>query len=102
MIIDYLEKHIAWSLATFGAGQKANSILAHIEKELAEIRQEPRNLEEWIDVIILGFDGAWRAGYTPQEIVSALQLKQAVNFNRRWQIPDSLDAPIEHVREEIR
>lgn len=99
MILDYLRKHITWSRTTFGLGHKTNSILAHIEKELAEIKREPLDLEEWIDVIILGFDGAWRAGYTPEQIIFALQHKQSINVNRLWQIPDSPDAPIEHVRD---
>jgi hypothetical protein len=100
MIQDYLEKHIAWSKETFGEGRKTASISNHIRKELAEIADNPTDLMEWIDVIILGFDGAWRAGYTPGQIFFALQHKQSVNIGRTWQIPDDPDAPIEHVRME--
>ena len=57
---------------------------------------------EWIDVMILAFDGAWRAGYTPSEIVSALLRKQGVNMRRKWPSSDGVpqDQPIEHVRDD--
>lgn len=100
MILDYLRAQIAWSRATFGAGQKTASITRHIEKELAEIRQEPENLIEWCDVIILAFDGAWRAGYTPEQIIFALQQKQSVNFGRTWPTETKEGEPTEHIREE--
>ena len=99
MLLDYIEKHIAWSCTTFGPGEKTESICRHIEKELAEIRAEPLKLEEWIDVIILGLDGAWRSGHSPEQIIEALQLKQSINIARKWQIPESPDDPIEHIRE---
>lgn len=58
------------------------------------------SLSEWIDVAILALDGAWRAGYSPSEIISALVAKQTKNESRQW--PDWRTAPtdkaIEHVR----
>lgn len=98
MMLGYLRKHITWSKKTFGKGAKTESICRHIEKELQEIREEPQKLEEWVDVIILAFDGAWRAGYNEYEILHELARKQSVNFSRKWQQPDNPDDPIEHVR----
>jgi len=90
-----------WSLSTFGPGARLLGVLDHIRKELGEIEADPTDLAEWVDVIILAFDGAWRAGWEPQEIINAIVAKQARNEARTW--PDwrtmSPDAAIEHVRD---
>jgi hypothetical protein len=88
-----------WSTATFGPGFRAG-VVDHIRKELVEIEADPLDLAEWVDVIILGFDGAWRAGHEPQAIIDAIKGKQARNEARTW--PDwrtmSSDKAIEHDR----
>jgi hypothetical protein len=75
-------------------------VVDHIRKELLEIEADPTDLKEWIDVIILAFDGALRAGYEPAEIAAAWLLKQNENEKRDW--PDwrtaDPDKAIEHVR----
>lgn len=87
-----------WSVRTFGQGQRTEGICKHIEKELAEIRENPTDITEWIDVIILAFDGAWRAGYSPEEIEEALYDKQQKNFLRKWPTNPAEDQPSEHIR----
>lgn len=57
-LIEYLQKQMAWSAATFGPGQRTKGITEHIREELAEIEQEPLDLFEWVDVVILALDGA--------------------------------------------
>ena len=90
------------SEATFGPGARLHGVLDHIRKELLEIEADPTDLAEWVDVIILAFDGAWRAGWEPQEIIDAIKAKQARNEARVW--PDwrtmSPDKAIEHDRAE--
>lgn len=98
MLLDYLYTQRRWSVATFGVGRKTKAITNHIRKELAEIEATPDDLEEWIDVAILALDGAWRTGSTPEEIIVALERKQAINRQRQWVIPEDEDAPIEHDR----
>ena len=75
-------------------------VIDHIRKELREIEADPADVKEWIDVVILALDGAWRAGYEPQQIIDALVTKQAKNEARAW--PDwrtmRHDEAIEHVR----
>lgn len=99
-LVSHLRRQRAWSEKTFGPGPRAHGILDHIRKELTEIEANPNDLSEWIDVVILAFDGAWRQGYEPQEIVNALGAKQAKNESRQW--PDWRSAEpgkaIEHVR----
>lgn len=99
---DYISRQIAWSLQTFGAGQRTRGITNHIRKELLEIEAEPLDLTEWIDVIILALDGAWRTGATPQQIIVALEEKQTVNFARTYPMPASQNETSEHVRQAAR
>jgi hypothetical protein len=96
----HLERQRQWSAETFGPGTRALGVIDHIRKELAEIEADPTDLAEWVDVVILAFDGAWRAGWEPQQIIDAIKAKQAKNEARTW--PDwrtmSPDQAIEHDR----
>ena len=75
-------------------------MLDHIRKELIEVEADPMDVAEWIDVVILALDGAWRHGAEPQQIIDAIRAKQARNEARTW--PDwrtlSEDQAIEHDR----
>lgn len=109
----HLVRQIAFSRSTFGPFERTNGVCDHITKELVEVRTGYRpeyRAEEWIDVVILGLDGLWRAlsmAYpclTDEEIaakmVVMLDLKQTKNEGRKW--PDwrtaSPDKAIEHDR----
>lgn len=98
-LVEHLKKQKEWSENTFGPGERTEGVIDHIHKELDEILNDPKDLEEWIDVAILAFDGAWRAGYDPVQIVCALINKQNKNENRKW--PDWRTAEpgkaIEHI-----
>ncbi len=98
-LVSYIQRQEAWSAKTFGNGVRTTGITAHIRKELAEIEAAPHDVEEWVDVVILALDGAWRAGYSPEQIVAALEAKQAKNFKRTYPMPLSDDHPSEHVLE---
>ena len=99
-LVTHIYRQRAFSERTFGPGDRATGIVAHIRKELAEIEAAPGDLTEWIDVILLAIDGAWRAGHLPEVIAAALAEKQRINECREW--PDwrtaDRDAPIEHKR----
>lgn len=98
----HLARQRAWSRATFGPGDRLRGVLDHITRELVEVEQaDPSDrLAEWVDVVILALDGAWRSGATPAEIIAAVKAKQARNEARSW--PDwrtaDPDRAIEHVR----
>ena len=84
---ELLQEQIEFSLKTFGEGDAIDrrcGLIDHIKKELDEIECQPMDLEEWIDVAILAFDGAWRTGASPCEIISAYRSKIEKNKNRRW------------------
>jgi dATP/dGTP pyrophosphohydrolase len=96
----FIQEQRQFSLATFGPGTRSKGVVQHIRKELAEIEADPTELSEWIDVVILALDGAWRAGFAPEQICEALQAKLEKNKAREW--PDwrtmTEDQAIEHVR----
>jgi hypothetical protein len=91
-----------WSARTFGPGARTAGVLDHITKEIEEVRAAPEDVTEWADLLILAFDGAWRAGHEPQTVIDAIKAKQERNESREW--PDWRNADpnkaIEHVRDE--
>lgn len=100
----HLARQQVFSERIFGPGARTACVLSHIRKEMKEIESQPEDLEEWIDVVLLALDGAWRAGHKPAEIALALAAKQTKNEGRNW--PDWRQQPqgqaIEHVRAEGR
>lgn len=98
----HLRRQFAFSLKTFGPGHRTAGNLDHIRKELLEIEKDPDDLKEWIDVMLLAFDGAMRRGFLPEAIVSTIDAVQTRNEGRTW--PDwrtmSADRAIEHDRSE--
>lgn len=99
-LLHYLRRQRAFSEKTFGPGDRAKGVIDHIRRECIEVEQAPRDLKEWIDIATLALDGAWRAGYTPEQIVAQLDATLARNEKRTW--PDwrtmPADKAIEHIR----
>ena len=81
---EIIKNQISFSEKTFGPGQRGAGLIDHIKKELIEIEKAPGDIEEWINMIILAIDGAWRNGYSPEEIVHMLIYKQIKNEKREW------------------
>lgn len=98
MLKEYIERQKEWSKIIFGDGLRTRGLCEHIRKELKEIESKPNDPFEWIDVIILALDGAWRTGYSASDIVKALEEKQAINFKRSWPSIKGEDEPMEHIR----
>lgn len=100
-LASYLREQIEFSERTYGPGERTEGVIDHIKKELEEVKQDPSDLEEWCDVVILALDGAWRVGYSPEQICSGLIAKLEKNKSRKW--PDWRTADknksIEHIRE---
>lgn len=101
-LVAHLYRQREFSERTFGPGARTAGVLDHIRKELNEIEADPADVTEWIDVVLLALDGAWRAGFTPVQIAQAIAAKQAKNEARTW--PDWRTADpgkaIEHDRSE--
>ncbi len=97
-LVIHLNKQIPWSGETFGTGYRLMAVIKHIRKELDELETEPFDVFEWIDVILLGLDGAWRSGRSAEEIMSALSEKLAINMERKWPEIGNGDEVMEHVK----
>ena len=97
-LMAYIAKQKVWSGITFGNGKRTKGITNHIRLELKEIEDDSDRPNEWIDVVILALDGAWRTGATPKQIVEILKEKQIINFNREFPFPESEDHTSEHTR----
>lgn len=99
-LVAHLRRQRRFSEKTFGPGARTKGVIQHIRKELLEIENDPTDVEEWVDVVLLALDGAWRAGWTSDGIAKAIEAKQTKNEGRTW--PDwrtaSPDAAIEHDR----
>lgn len=83
-LIKHLKDQIEFSSKAFGPTGRLLGIVDHIRRELIEVEAEPYDLEEWVDVILLGLDGAWRAGYSPENIAKGLKAKLEKNKKREW------------------
>lgn len=94
----YLKRHIEWSQTTFGVHKRTKGIIKHIRKGLNEVEENPDSLFEWIDVIILALDGAWRRGFSLDQIIDALVMKQEINIRRSWPSSNP-DEPTFHSKE---
>ena len=83
----------------FGPDFRWRGILDHLRKELAEVElAEGTDLEEWIDIILLGLDGATRCALvqldnpksvsshirSTTDVLRALEAKIEKNAARKW------------------
>lgn len=98
--VGFLERMAEFSDRAFGPGKRTAGLIQHICKELDEIELDPTGPGEWVDVLLLAFDGARRHGATSEETIGALWTKLRINEQRSW--PDWRTAPegtaIEHDR----
>lgn len=99
-LAQHIRRQMEWSSKTFGHGRRTEGILQHLRKELNEVEANPDDVFEWVDIIILAIDGAWRHGWKPEVIVEALVTKQLYNERRKWPplSEQSEDKATEHVR----
>lgn len=97
-LAEFFDDKASWSRATFGPADRAIGLCEHIREELIEIESDPACLEEWIDVVLLAMDGAWRsAGADGQAFVAALVAKDQRNRARTWSVPDDATKPTPHM-----
>ncbi|TPG60144.1 dATP/dGTP pyrophosphohydrolase domain-containing protein [Ewingella americana] len=99
---EFIEDKKEFSIKAFGPDYSSNRILDHIIKEVAEARKHPKDVMEWIDIIHLGLDGAWRSGTKTEHIINALESKLELLKMRDypdWRTADE-NKPIEHIRDD--
>ena len=99
-LLDLLREQFVFSTSTFGPGERRAGVIDHLRKELVEVEEADEPLTEWVDVIILGMDGALRSCGDPQKVQAAILAKIEKNQLREW--PDwrtmPSDKAIEHIR----
>ena len=80
----YLHRQKDFSERTFGPGHRTRELLVHLHKEIGEVEATPLDLDEWVDVVLLAFDGAMRAGFAPEDVIHAMKAKQELNETKTW------------------
>jgi ParB family chromosome partitioning protein len=93
------EDHAAWSRETFGCDLARGPIgpLRHLEKEAREAYENPTDMVEYADCLLLILDASRRAGLTPLRLVEIAAEKLKV-VKRRVYPPAAPDEPAEHDR----
>lgn len=76
-----------------------HSILTHLRRELEEIENDPNDIEEWADAMLLFMHGLRERGFSIASLVIALEKKFEVNRNRKWKAPDE-HGVVEHEKGE--
>jgi hypothetical protein len=71
-LTSHLVHQAAWSELTFGPARGGLGCVNHIAKEVVEVRAKPDDLEEWIDIVILAFDGLWRTDDRTPAVLAAV------------------------------
>jgi len=98
LYLELKDNHIPWSKITFGNGPRVEGILKHIESEIEEVRANPEDIREWIDIVILALDGAWRSGHSAEEVVLTLFDKLVEIRTRTYPKPENDDEPSMHIK----
>lgn len=97
---NFLRRKNRWSQETFGPGERINGLCDHIIEELEEIKKDPSDIYEWVDVIFLALDGPARQGYSPEELAAAMEEKLKINKAREWpdwqELPE--DVAVNHIK----
>jgi len=77
----YLRDLRHWSHKTFGPNPRPHGLLSYFRKENnAETEGDRTLLSLWIDMVIVGLDGAWRTGAEPETIIWHLIDRASKNY----------------------
>lgn len=88
-----------WSQSVFGTDKERGPIgpLKHLQLETQEALESPKDISEYADCLILIFDAARRAGFSFDELVSAVENKHKTNKLRNYPKPTT-DEPSQHIK----
>jgi len=92
----------AWSAQTFGRASVRGPVgpLKHLAREAMEAAENPADIAEYADCVLLMIDAVRRSGFTAEQVVDAAAEKLQANKLRTWPAPTDMAAnePVEHVR----
>lgn len=80
---EFQQETAEWSLRTFGVRSCAGP-LNHLKSEIEEIKDDPKDIEEFADAWLLLQDAAFRAGHKMSDVFVAATLKHVKNTDRKW------------------
>lgn len=94
---EFQKEHGVWSDQTFGARSPIGP-LHHLRKEVDEVIQNPTDIKEYADCLLLLMDSARLSGFNMDDLYFAAQQKFKENKQRKWGKPD-INGVVEHIRE---
>lgn len=81
---------------TFGVST-ARAKAMHLREEAKEAADDPSDVIEWADCMILLLDAARVAGFKTEDIYQAVLRKMEINKSRSWGEPDE-NGVVRHVK----
>ena len=97
-LISFLNDKKAHSDEVF-SNQTVEGVIDHIKEEIQEVENNTYDPEEWIDLLLLSFDGALKAGFTPMQITDTLDKKFFKNKQRKWDQSSDDGKKIKHLKD---
>ena len=97
-LTDLVQDQSEWSQATFGPDgiRGSSGPLKHLEKEAREAQNNPTDIMEYADCLLLILDASRRAGFTTLQLIQAAQEKMKINRARKWPAVTDMTSPVEH------
>lgn len=68
----------------------------HLSEEAKEAADNPSDISEWADCMILLSDGARKSGFSMDDLYQAVLRKMEINKKRKWDAGDK-DGIIRHI-----
>lgn len=87
---------MGWQLGQF-EGADLSGVIAHVEKELEELKADEADPFEWVDLIFLALHALAILGFDADDVNEHLLAKYLVNRQRSWPQAEPGKAT-EHVR----
>jgi len=97
---NFLNDQKTWSNETFGSVNKRGPIgpIKHLKLEVEELLNEPFDLMEYADCLLLIIDASRRAGYSFEMLARAANEKLQINKMRHYPKPNG-DEPSLHIKD---
>ena len=74
----------------------ARSKALHLSEEAIEAADDPADIIEWADCMILLLDGARHAGFSTEDLYHAVLQKMEINKKRKWGSADA-EGVVRHI-----
>ncbi len=87
-IEDLVRRVIAFQESRFPK-QTVDGKLAHLQREIKELRDEPSDHSEWADCLILLLGAAFKHGFDLDGLIVNAHAKMDINEDRQWGEPDA-------------